>query len=120
MQKRVGDLEGRLETSNDRLMELAKASKERFDRLQTAITHLDMGFKKNSQDLRMEIAKITGMVTQKKVAENKIQDLMSQYNTMISQYESRIQEIRRVLSHQDIRLLELDARLKSVTPKKQP
>ena len=112
LQKRVTELETKQETGSDRLVELAKASKDRFDRIQSLLSHFEMAFKKNSQDMHLELSKITGQLTQKRVIDIKIQDLVQKHNQMVCQFEQRLQELKKGISAQQMKLLELESRLK--------
>ena len=112
LQKRVNELEGRLETTNDRLMDLARASKDRFERMQSVVSSLEYSYKKNAQDVRTELTNLANQITQRRVADSKIQDLIGKHNQMVGQFEQKAQELKRLISGQDMKLLELDSRMR--------
>lgn len=111
LQKRVSELDSRLETNNERLMGLAKASKERFDRMQSIVASLDFSNKKAMEDLRIELAKVTGLVTQKRVVDSKLEEVLRNHTHLVSQMEMRIQELKKLLNAQSMKVTSIESKL---------
>ncbi len=113
LQKRVSELDNRVETTNERLMGLAKASKERFDRMQSIVSNLDFAHKKSLEDLRIELARVSGIVTQKRVVDTKVEEILKNHTESASHVELRIQELKKLLSAQEMKMVSLESRLSS-------
>ena len=111
LQKRLSEMDHRLETTNDRLMSLAKASKERFDRVQSLVASLDFAHKKSIEDLRLEMSKISGQITQKRVIDTRVEEACKKHNEKMGQIELRIQELKKVLSAHDMKFTDVDSRV---------
>ncbi len=113
LQKKVSELESRVETTNERLMSLAKASKERFERIQSVVSSLDFAHKKQLEDIRIEVARVTGMVTQKRVVDTKIEELIKNHTEMVSQIELRVQDLKKLYSEQNLKVSAIHSQLNS-------
>ncbi|MCB0356802.1 MAG: hypothetical protein KDD40_07325 [Bdellovibrionales bacterium] len=113
LQKRLSEMDNRLEQTNERLMSLAKASKERFDRMQTLVATLDFAHKKSLEDLRIELSRVAGTVTQKRVIDTRLEQAIAKHSDLVGQIEMRIQEIKKLVSAQDMRLVDVESQLRA-------
>ena len=111
LQKKVGDLETRIELTNDRLMDLATASKERFNRTQSAISNLEYNFKNHSNDFKHELNLIQGQLTQKRVVETRVQDLIQKHSEQVTLFEKRLQDLKKQIQGQDMKLMDAFSRI---------
>ena len=114
LQKRFSELESRVETTNDRLMGLAKASKERFERFQSVISGMDFAHRKLIEDLKIELAKVSGLVTQKRVIDTKIEEILKNHSEMVSQVELRLQDLKKMYSAQGMKLTGLESKINTI------
>ncbi|MCB9025018.1 MAG: hypothetical protein H6625_01765 [Bdellovibrionaceae bacterium] len=109
LQKRLSEMDHRLETTNDRLMNLAKASKDRFDRVQSLVASLDFAHKKSIEDLKLELSKISGQITQKRIIDTRIEEALKKHNEMASQVELRLQDLKKTLSAHDMKFSKVES-----------
>jgi len=58
LKKAIYHLESRLEKSDERLIQVAKASKDRLSRMQSSITKLEFLFKSHSEETREAFTKL--------------------------------------------------------------
>lgn len=116
LQKKVGDLETRMELTNDRLMDLATASKERFSRIQSTISNMEYNFKNHSNDFKHELNTLQGQLTQKRVVDTRVQDLIQKHSEQVTLFEKRLQDLKKQIQGQDMKLMDAFSRI-SLFPK---
>ncbi|MCB0389940.1 MAG: hypothetical protein KDD58_01560 [Bdellovibrionales bacterium] len=113
LQKKLSEMENRIEQTNERLMSLAKASKERFDRMQTLVATLDFAHKKSLEDLRIEMSRIAGTLTQKRVIDTRLEQAVDKHSDLVGQVEQRIQELKKMFSSHDLRLSDIELQIRN-------
>ena len=108
----MSEMDNRIEQTNERLMSLAKASKERFDRMQTLVATLDFAHKKSLEDLRIELSRVAGTVTQKRVIDTRLEQAVEKHSDLVGQVEQRIQELKKMMSAHDLRIADVESQIR--------
>jgi hypothetical protein len=75
---------------------------------------LDFSHKKQLEDLRIEMARIAGVVTQKRVVDTKIEELIKSHTDMVSQIELRLQELKKNHMEQNLKISGIQSQLTSI------
>lgn len=113
LQKKYKELEARLETTNDKLLELAKANRDRIDRIQRAFSNFEVVVKNHQNDFQNELNLISGQMLQNRMVDNKVSALIQKHNEQVLNFERSVTELKKQMKGQDMKLLDVFSRLNS-------
>lgn len=112
LSRRVKELESRIEQVNSRGEEMVTANKQRFERVQGHFhRHTEMiqgGF----SDVNDKLAHLASRVNERKVSENQVKELIDRHQQMVQTFEVRVQQLQKVISEQELQLMNARAEIK--------
>lgn len=96
--------EKRAETFALKLEEISRLVHARLDRFSQAIVRMEEIQSATHQDTIGKIAQIVAKVNERKVSDNKVQELIDRHNTIIRNFENRLHSLQRLVSEQEMTL----------------
>lgn len=104
MQKRIRDLESAMTKTQSRVAELSRVGKLIGERSQAAVQRLDGMFRSGVQELKSSVSTLAGRVTERRAMEAKIQELIDRHNQVVQKYDTRLSQMQRLVSEQEMKL----------------
>ena len=105
LKKKVKELEGKQSTTDGRLEALAKATKLKVDQSTSRLDRIEAYLKSAVQDLASKFAGLSGRVTNSKLNEDKIDALLTRHNQVVQNFESRMSQLQKIISEQELNIL---------------
>ncbi len=87
-----------------KLEELGRMVHGRLDRFSQAIVRIEDIQSQSHQDVTGRFAQIVAKVNERKVSDNKVQELIDRHNTIIRNFENRLHSLQRLVSEQELAL----------------
>jgi hypothetical protein len=87
-----------------RLEELTRMVHGRMERFSQAFKHLEESQQQHNQEVTARFAQMAAKVSERKVMDNKIQELVDRHNMIIRNFEARMGSLQRVVSEQELSL----------------
>lgn len=104
MGQQVGSLEKQFEVIVQQLQEFQKGVMTRFDRFSQALHRMEESSSQTNQDMNAKIGVVAGKLSERKLADHKIQEMIDRNNLMVRNFENRLTSLQRVLSEQEMQL----------------
>ncbi len=104
LRRRNKELEAKIESNNSRMDDLLKAAKTRIDRVGAATQRLEEMSKIKFQEVTAKISTLAGKVTERKVTDTKIEQMVARYNQSLQSFELRTQQLQKLISEQEMQI----------------
>lgn len=104
LKRRNKELEAKIETNTSRMDDLLRAAKTRIDRVGAATQRLEEMSKMKFQEMTAKLSTLAGKVTERKVADTKIEQMVSRYNQSLQGFELRTQQLQKLISEQEMQI----------------
>lgn len=104
-------MERKMETTANRLEELARTTYGRLDRFAQAFARMEEINNNREQDNTTKFANVFAKVNERKLSDVKVQELVDRHNTIIRNFENRLLSLQRVISEQEMTLHNAQAAL---------
>jgi hypothetical protein len=108
-------MERRTETIAFKMEELARTVHARLERFSQAIVRVEDSQNKTQQENAARFATVVAKVNERKINDNKVQDLVDRHNTIIRNFENRLASLQRLASEQELALHNAQAALIEAT-----
>ena len=112
MSKKLREYDARLETTNIKLEDVTKQTKQRFERVQGHFKSQDEMIKHGFMDCHHKVAQVISRVNERKVADNVVKDMVERHTSIVQSFEVRLNQLQRVISDQEMQLMSARAELK--------
>lgn len=103
--KSVKDLEVAQQRQDTRTQETLGAAKIRIERIGTGAQRLDEKSAMKFSEIAQKLASLTSKVTERKVSDGKIEDLLNRHNQTVQNFELRLQQMQKVINEQEMQLM---------------
>jgi chromosome segregation ATPase len=103
--------EKRSEVLIAQLQELSRSTTSRFERVSQALTRLESSAAQQFQEINSKYAGLASKVNERKVQDAKIQEMLDRHNLIVRNFENRLTHLQRVISEQEMHLLNASAAL---------
>lgn len=104
LKKRVKDYDQKLIQLNQRQTELLNAMKSRVERVASSSQRTEEYCKINVHELNSKYAIIAGKMTERKLNETKIEEVVDRYSQMMNQMELRLNQLQKIVNEQELQL----------------
>jgi archaellum component FlaC len=84
--------------------ELSKSVQTRLERMNQQLSRLDSAQSQGVQETAAQYAALAGKITERKVSDIKIQEMIDRHNTLVASFENRLTHVTRLLSEQEMKL----------------
>lgn len=105
LKKKSQELEAKVTGMETKNNELFQAAKTRIERLGAATQRLEEASKLKFQDVANKISGLVSKVTERKVADTKIEEMISRHNQAIQAFELRTQQLQKIISEQEMQIM---------------
>jgi chromosome segregation ATPase len=112
LSKRLKEFESRLETMYTKTDELTKTNKQRFERVQGHFQSQSERIQAGFNDVNGKIAQVVSRVNERKVSEGVVKEMVERQSSLIQTFEVRMQQLQRVISEQELQLMNARSELK--------
>jgi chromosome segregation ATPase len=112
LSKRLKEFESRLETMYTKTDELTKTNKQRFERVQGHFQSQGERIQAGFNDVNSKIAQVVSRVNERKVSEGVVKEMVERQSSLIQTFEVRMQQLQRVISEQELQLMNARSELK--------
>lgn len=97
-------MEKRTESLTSKVDDLARTVHARLERFSQAIVRMEEIQNSLNQDGTAKFAQVWAKVNERKVSDNKVQELIDRHNTIVRNFENRMTSLQRVVSEQELAL----------------
>lgn len=104
LKRRHKELEAKIEVSQSRTEDIIRAAKTRIDRVGAATQRIEEISKMKFQEMAAKVSTLAGKVTERKVSDNKIEQMVARYNQALQSFDLRTQQLQKLISEQEMRL----------------
>lgn len=112
LKRKFKEYEARLETTNTRLTDFVNATKAKYERLAGMTQRLEEMAKSSLQDLAAKQSQLMSRVNERKLSDNKVEELVDRHNQLVQNFELRLAQMQKVLGEQEMQLMASRAELK--------
>ncbi|MCB0411335.1 MAG: hypothetical protein KDD22_02345 [Bdellovibrionales bacterium] len=105
MKRKMKDLEFKIEGMSSRMTEIASALKARIERTAGVSHRVEEIAKIGLQDMAQKHAQLTSKIAERRVNDTKVEELVDRHNQVLNQFEVRMGQMQRVISEQEMQLL---------------
>jgi chromosome segregation ATPase len=103
--KTVKDLEIAQQKQDTKTQEVLGAAKIRIERIGTGAQRLDEKSAMKFTEIAQKLASLTSKVTERKVSDRKIEDLLNRHNLTVQNFELRLQQMQKIINEQEMQLM---------------
>jgi chromosome segregation ATPase len=109
--RRFKELESRQENTQNRMSEWMESTKVRFDRFNSAGSRMEQFLKQTIHEINEKFAQLNSRVTERRLQESKIQEMMDRHNQVLQTYDVRMGQIQKIVHEQELQLMGAKASL---------
>lgn len=112
LNRKLKEMESKVETLASRLSESMSSSKLRFERVQGHFQRQGEMIQTNFRDVSSKVAQLTSRVNERKLAETSMKEMVDRHQQMVQTFEARLTQVQKVISEQELQLMNSRAELK--------
>lgn len=112
LSKRMKEFESRTELMTTKVDDVVKQNKQRFERVQGHFQRQSEMVQNGFNDINAKLAQVVSRVNERKVSENAIKEMVDRHAQLVQSFEVRMQQLQRVLSEQELQLMNARNELK--------
>ncbi len=112
LSKRMKEFESRVESMFTKTEELGTTNKQRFERVQGHFQRQNEMVQSGFNDMNHKIAQVVSRVNERKVSEGVVKEMVERQSSLVQTFEVRMQQLQRVISEQEMQLMNARAELK--------
>jgi hypothetical protein len=112
LSKRLKEFESRLEGLHTKVEDLIKTNKQRFERVQGHFQSQTEMVRGGFGDMNAKIAQVISRVNERKISEGIVKEMVERHTQAAQSAEVRMQQLQRVLSEQELQLMNARSELK--------
>jgi hypothetical protein len=110
--KRLKEFESRVESLNTKVEDMVNQNKQRFERVQGHFQRQNDILQSGFKDVHAKMAQVVSRVNERKVEEGMIKEMVERHASVVQSFEVRMQQLQRVISEQELQLMNARAELK--------
>lgn len=114
IKKKTNELQGMMDVANQRIVELAKTHQNRWERMQSSVQMLDSGLKDTIRILGERFSQVMGKISERRISEAKIQELIDRHNQIVMTFETRISSTQRQAAEMEVKVLGSQAQIEEL------
>lgn len=105
LSKRIKEFESRTEVLNTKVEDVVKQNKQRFERVQGHFQRQNEMVQNGFNDINAKMAQVVSRVNERKISENAIKEMVDRHAQLVQSFEVRMQQMQRVISEQELQLM---------------
>lgn len=103
--RKIRELENQIQVLNQRMEKMAAHIEQKMQHHQNSQKSLEMSIKNSFQEVAKNQAATTSKMTQSRVSDAKIQDMVDRHNQLVLGFEQRMIAAQKVTSEQEMKLM---------------
>lgn len=111
LRKRMSELESEQTALQNRQNEIIQATKVRIERMMGACQRMDEAMKSFTSESSEKLSAMQVRLNERKLSDHKVQELVDRHTSMIQSYEVRLNGLQRIMSEQEMQLMNARAAL---------
>lgn len=112
LSKRLKEFESRLENLNTRNEEMLNQNRQRFERVQGHFQRQNDILQSGFKDVHAKMAQVVSRVNERKVEDGMVKEMIERQAQTVQAFEVRMQQLQRVISEQELQLINARSELK--------
>ena len=112
LSKKLKEFDARLETTHIKMEDMTKQNKQRFERVQGHFQSQAEMVKNGFMDIHHKVAQVISRVNERKVADGVVKEMVDRHTSLVQSFEVRLNQLQRVISEQEMQLMNARAELK--------
>jgi uncharacterized protein YoxC len=104
-QRKIRDIEAQTDVLNQKLERLARIMEQKVQQLHAAQKALGEQIKQLATTMNEQNAAMHSRLNERRVADAKTQELFDRHNQLVNSFESKINQIQRVATEQEIKVM---------------
>jgi chromosome segregation ATPase len=112
---KIKELERNHGSQFSKLEEIFASIKSRAERQSRYQKGFEQALQSKFQEISGKFAQISSKLTERKVADTKVQQMMDRHNSIVASFEQRLSQMQKVINEQDLKILNLTSLLKDQT-----
>lgn len=112
LKRKNGELDAKISQLGSRTSDLLNTAKTRIERVASATQRLEDFAKAKFQEMSSKYSQVSGKLTESKVNDHKIEELIGRHNQALQSFEMRIHQLKKVIGEQELQLANSRAALK--------
>lgn len=112
--RKIRDLENQIQVLTQRMEKMAQHVEQRLTHSQNSQKSLEMSIKNSFQEVAKNQATTTSKMTERRVSDAKIQDMVDRHNQLVLNFEQRMQAAQKVTSEQEMKLMTYQATIDEI------
>ncbi len=112
--RKIRDLENQIQVLNQRLEKMAQHIEQRLGHSQNSQKSLEMSIKNSFQEVAKNQAQTTSKMTERRVSDAKIQEMVDRHNQLVLGFEQRMNQVHKVSSEQEMKLMTYQATIDEI------
>lgn len=113
LSKRMMEFASRLEVMQTKVDDMTAQNKQRFERVQGHFKNQNEMVQSGFNDMNNKIAQVVSRVNERKVAEGVVKEMVERHSHVVQAFEVRMQQLQRLISEQELQLMNSRSELKS-------
>jgi hypothetical protein len=105
LKRRMKDYEYKLDALNSKMTELMSATKARIERIAAATHRAEEFSKMGFQELNSKFASISGRVSERRVHDTKVEEMVDRHAQVLNQFEVRLNQLQKIIGEQEMQLM---------------
>jgi chromosome segregation ATPase len=112
LSKKLKEFESKFEVLGSRWDEIAASTKLRFERIQSHFQRQGEAIQSNFREVHSKVAQMGTKLNEKRMSEASIKEMVERHSSVVQSFEVRLNQMQKVLSEQELQLLNSRAELK--------
>lgn len=112
LSKRLKEFESRLEVMTSKVDEMTAQNKIRFERVQGHFQRQTELLTNGLGDVHSKIAQVVSRVNERRVEDQVVKEMVERHAHVVTAFETRMQQLQRVISEQELQLMNAKAELR--------
>lgn len=112
LSKRLKEFESRLEKMTAKVDEMTGQNRIRFERVQGHFQRQTELLTNGLGDVHSKIAQVVSRVNERRVEDNVVKEMVERHAHVVTAFETRMQQLQRVISEQELQLMNAKAELR--------
>ncbi len=112
MKRRVKETEAKMDMLTSRVSELVGGIKMKFEKANGGQSRFEDYVRQALHDLAEKYSQMAGKISEKKMSDSKIQEMIDRHNQMVHNFDVRLNQLQKVISEQELQLMTSRAELK--------
>lgn len=114
LKKKVRELENQVESLHHKMEKMALNFEQKLTQVQSLSKNIDSNMKSSLTEIHQQQAQMSSKINERRVTDNKIQDLVERHNQLVQNFEVRLLNMHKVSSEQEMKIMTYQATIDEI------